>query len=83
MCIRDRTQTGQTEDGFAINRYFIDHPEMVLGRQEPVSTAHGMDYTAVSYTHLDVYKRQVHAKKTAMIHDLLRVKHHALRIVLM
>ena len=57
------TQTGQTEDGFAINRYFIDHPEMVLGRQEPVSTAHGMDYTVnsieglelsdpVSYTHL-------------------------------
>ncbi|WP_330599644.1 SNF2-related protein [Blautia wexlerae] len=39
------TQTGQTEDRFAINRYFIDHPEMVLGRQEPVSTAHGMDYT--------------------------------------
>ena len=39
------TQTEQTEDGFAINRYFIDHPEMVLGRQEPVSTAHGMDYT--------------------------------------
>ncbi|MCA0827174.1 DEAD/DEAH box helicase family protein [Clostridioides difficile] len=39
------TQTRQTEDGFAINRYFIDHPEMVLGRQEPVSTAHGMDYT--------------------------------------
>ena len=39
------TQTGQTEDGFAINRYFIDHPEMVLGRQEPVSTSHGMDYT--------------------------------------
>ena len=40
------TQTGQTEDGFSINRYFIDHPgKMVLGRQEPVSTAHGMDYT--------------------------------------
>lgn len=39
------TQTGQTEDGFAINRYFIDHSEMVLGRQEPESTAHGMDYT--------------------------------------
>ena len=39
------TQTGQTENDFAINRYFIDHPEMVLGRQEPVSTAHGMDYT--------------------------------------
>ena len=39
------TQTGQTQDGFAINRYFLDHPEMVLGRQEPEITAHGMDYT--------------------------------------
>ena len=39
------TLTGQTEDGFAINRYFLDHPEMALGRQEPESTAHGMDYT--------------------------------------
>ena len=39
------TQTGRTEDGFAINRYFLDHLEMVLGRQEPESTAHGMDYT--------------------------------------
>ena len=39
------TQTGQTEDGFSSNRYFLAHPEMVLGRQEPESTAHGMDYT--------------------------------------
>ena len=39
------TQTGQTEDGFSINRYFLDHPEMVLGRQESESTAHGMVYT--------------------------------------
>ena len=43
--VPDWTQTGQTEDGFTINQYFIDHPEMVLGRQEPESTAHGMDYT--------------------------------------
>ena len=43
--VPDWTRTGQTEDGFAINQYFIDHPEMVLGRQEPESTAHGMDYT--------------------------------------
>ncbi|WP_172455332.1 N-6 DNA methylase, partial [Acetatifactor muris] len=41
----DWTQTGQTEDDFTINRYFLDHPEMVLGRQKPESTAHGMDYT--------------------------------------
>jgi adenine-specific DNA methylase len=41
----DWTQTGQIEDDFTINRYFLDHPEMVLGRQEPKSTGHGMDYT--------------------------------------
>ena len=38
------TQTGQTEDGFAINRYFIDHPEMCW-QTGAGSTAHGMDYT--------------------------------------
>ena len=41
----EQAQSATTQDGFAINRYFIDHPEMVLGRQVPVSTAHGMDYT--------------------------------------
>ena len=46
--VPDWTQTGQTQDGFTINRYFLDHPEMVLGRQEAESTAHGMDYTVNS-----------------------------------
>lgn len=41
----EQAQSATTQDGFSINRYFLDHPEMVLGRQEPVSTAHGMDYT--------------------------------------
>ena len=36
---------GQTEDGYAINSYFVDHPEMVMGRNSSESTAHGMDYT--------------------------------------
>ena len=36
---------GQTEDGYAINSYFLDHPEMVMGRNSSESTAHGMDYT--------------------------------------
>ena len=43
--IPEWTQIGQNEDGFAVNSYFLEHPEMVLGRQEPESTAHGMDYT--------------------------------------
>ena len=42
----DWTQTWQTEDGFAINQYFIDHPEMVLGRPTAESTQYGrQDYT--------------------------------------
>ena len=48
------TQTGQTEDGFAINRYFLDHPEMVLGRQEPESTTHGIDYTVTPIEGLEL-----------------------------
>ena len=39
---RSGRRPGRPRDGFAINRYFLDHPEMVLGRQEPESTAHGM-----------------------------------------
>ncbi len=30
----DWVHLGQNEDGFAINRYFIDHPEMVLGQAD-------------------------------------------------
>lgn len=36
---------GQTEDGYAINSYFLVHPEMVMDRNSSESTAHGMDYT--------------------------------------
>ena len=37
---------GENADGFAINRYFIDHPEMVLGRQTSESTQYGrQDFT--------------------------------------
>ena len=51
--IRDRpadiepawVQLGKTEDGFAINQYFVDHPEMVLGNLELESTQYGYDLT--------------------------------------
>ena len=37
---------GANADGFAINRYFIDHPEMVMGRQTSESTQYGrQDFT--------------------------------------
>ena len=41
----DWVHLGQTEDGYAINSYFLEHPEMVMGRNGSESTAHGMDYT--------------------------------------
>jgi adenine-specific DNA methylase len=37
---------GANADGFAINQYFIDHPEMILGRQTSESTQYGrQDFT--------------------------------------
>ncbi len=42
----DWVHLGENEDGFAINRYFIDHPEMILGRQTSESTQYGrQDFT--------------------------------------
>ena len=38
-------QLGQTEDGFNINQYFVDHPEMVLGQLTLESTQYGHDLT--------------------------------------
>ena len=40
-------QLGKTENGFAINQYFVDHPEMVLGNLELESTQYGHDLTVV------------------------------------
>ena len=42
----DWVHLGKNEDGFAINSYFIDHPEMILGRQSSESTQYGkQDFT--------------------------------------
>ena len=42
----DWVHLGANADGFAINQYFIDHPEMVLGRQTSESTQYGrQDFT--------------------------------------
>lgn len=38
-------QLGQTEDGFTLNSYFADHPEMVLGQLTLESTQYGHDLT--------------------------------------
>ena len=40
-------QLGQTEDGFILNQYFADHPEMILGELTTESTQYGHDVLTV------------------------------------
>ena len=44
----DWVQLGKTEDGFAINQYFADHPEMVLGVLSTESTQYGREELTVA-----------------------------------
>ena len=41
-------QLGKTEDGFAINQYFVDHPDMVLGELTTESTQYGREELTVA-----------------------------------
>ena len=41
-------QLGKTEDGFAINQYFVDHPEMILGELTTGSTQYGREELTVA-----------------------------------
>ena len=41
-------QLGKTEDGFAINQYFVDHSEMVLGELTTESTQYGREDLTVA-----------------------------------
>ena len=43
----DWIQLGKTEDGFTINSYFVDHPEMVLGELTSESTQYGREECTV------------------------------------
>ena len=40
-------QLGKTKDGFTINQYFVDHPEMVLGELTMESTQYGKEECTV------------------------------------
>ena len=46
MELPDWVHVGTTPEGFTVNRYFIDHPDMVLGTPTAESTQYGrQDYT--------------------------------------
>ena len=44
----DWVQLSKTEDGFAINQYFVDHPEMILGELTTESTQYGREELTVA-----------------------------------
>ena len=44
----DWVQLGKTGDGFAINQYFVDHPEMVLGELTTESTQYGREELTIA-----------------------------------
>ena len=41
-------QLGKTEDGFAVNSYFVEHPEMVLGELTAENTQYGREELTVA-----------------------------------
>ena len=41
-------QLGKTDDGFAVNSYFVEHPEMVLGELTAESTQYGREELTVA-----------------------------------
>ena len=44
----DWVHLNQTEQGYAINEYFVDHPEMILGELTSKSTQYGQDECTVA-----------------------------------
>ena len=44
----DWVQLGKTEDGFAINQYFVDHSEMLLGELTTENTQYGREELTVA-----------------------------------
>ena len=58
----DWVHLGENADGFAINSYFVENPEMVLGRQTSESTQYGkQEFTVEPYEGLDLGTQLSHA----------------------
>ena len=59
MCIRDRFYIGQTGRSFKL-RYKEHAPSSKSNVGRSTFAEHLISYNPVSYTHLDVYKRQIY-----------------------
>ena len=63
----DWVQVGENEDGFKVNQYFLDHPEMVLGTPTSESTQYAaQDYTVAPIDGADL---------AAQLHEAIQYIH--------
>lgn len=69
-------QTDENADGFLVNRYFLKHPEMVLGKQSSRSTQYGKpEYTVLPLLDADLGEQlreavsHIHGKYQAAVHE--------------
>ena len=53
----DWVHLSENEDGIALNQYFADHPEMIMGKMEMVSGAYGMEATCTPDTTIPLSKQ--------------------------
>ena len=64
-------QLDTTEDGIKMNRYFVQHPEMILGEMKMVSGRFGPEATCVPYENADLSEQldeaiaNIHGELTA------------------
>ena len=64
-------QTGTNPDGFTINRYFLNHPEMALGEESSESSQYGgQDYTVMPIPGADLAEQL--QKAASLIHGAYR-----------
>ena len=56
----DWVYLAENKDGFFINRYFVDHPEMILGKEAGTSTPYGKDDFTVIPVEGQVLEEQLH-----------------------
>ena len=67
----DWVQLGTDENGILMNRYFVEHPEMILGEMKMVSGRFGPEATCVSYEGADLAEQlseavsNIHGELTA------------------
>lgn len=65
----DWVHLGTNPDGHAINSYFVDHPEMILGNQTSVSTQYGkQDFTVTPIEGANLAVQLAHAMQNITGH---------------